>query len=44
MNEHPGKLVCAPSRWINGVEGNEIYTAGMTLLNEKGKVERTIRE
>lgn len=44
LNEHPGKLVCAPSRWINGVEGDEIYTVGMTLLNEKGKVERTIRE
>lgn len=44
LNEHPGKLMCAPSRWINGVEGDEIYTAGMTLLNEKGKVERTIRE
>lgn len=44
LNEHPGKLTCAPSRWINGVEGDEIYTVGMTLLNEKGKVERTIRE
>lgn len=44
LNEHPGKLVCAPGRWINGVEGDEIYTVGMTLLNEKGKVERTIRE
>lgn len=44
LNEHPGKLTCAPGRWINGVEGDEIYTVGMTLLNEKGKVERTIRE
>lgn len=43
LNERPGKIICAPSRWVNGVEGDEIYTTGMTLLNEKGKVERTIR-
>jgi len=42
LNENPGKLICAPSRWINGVEGDEVYTKGMTLLDANGKLERTI--
>lgn len=44
INKNPGKLVCAPSRWKNEGESDEVYTAGMTLINEKGKVERTIRQ
>ncbi len=42
LNENPDKLICAPSRWINGMEGDEVYTKGMTLLDENGRVERTI--
>ncbi len=42
LNENPDKLICAPSRWINGMEGDEVYTKGMTLLDENGKLERTI--
>ncbi len=42
LNENPDKLICAPSRWINGMEGDEVYTKGMTLLNENGNVERTL--
>lgn len=42
LNENPGKLICAPSRWINGVEGDEVYTKGMTLLDANGKLERMI--
>ena len=44
INGNPKKIVCAPNRWTNGVENDDIYTAGMTLINEKGEVERTIRE
>ncbi len=33
LNENPDKLICAPSRWINGMEGDEVYTKGMTLLD-----------
>ncbi|MBD5473526.1 MAG: alpha-1,2-fucosyltransferase [Lachnospiraceae bacterium] len=43
INKNPDKLVCAPSRWKNEGESNEVYTAGMTLINEKGKVERTVK-
>ncbi|MDO4302511.1 MAG: alpha-1,2-fucosyltransferase [Bacillota bacterium] len=42
LNENPGKLICAPSRWINGMEGDEVYTKGMTLLDENGNVKRTL--
>lgn len=44
INKNPDKLICAPSRWVNGEECGDVYTAGMTLINEKGKVERTIKE
>ncbi len=43
INANPGKLICAPSRWVNGGECDDIYTAGMTLVNEKGRVERTVK-
>lgn len=43
INKNPGKLICAPSRWVNGEECAGVYTSGMTLINEKGKVERTVR-
>jgi len=42
LNENPDKLICAPSRWINGMEGDEVYTKGMTLLDENGNVKRTL--
>lgn len=44
INKNPGKLICAPSRWVNGEECDDVYTSGMTLINERGKVERTIRQ
>lgn len=44
MNENPGKLIAAPNRWVNGMEGDDIYTAGMTLIDAKGRVERTIKK
>lgn len=43
INANPEKLICAPSRWVNGGECDDIYTAGMTLVNEKGRVERTVK-
>lgn len=43
INDNPNKLVCAPSRWKNGEQSDEIYTTGMTLINEKGRVERTVK-
>ena len=44
MNENPGKLIAAPNRWVNGMEGDDIYTAGMTLIDARGRVERTIKK
>ena len=44
INDHPEKVVVAPDRWSSDKEGNEIYTAGMTLVNEKGRVNYTIHE
>lgn len=43
INKNPCKLICAPSRWKNEGESDEIYTVGMTLINEMGKVERTVK-
>ena len=44
MNENPGKLIAAPNCWVNGMEGDDIYTAGMTLIDARGRVERTIKK
>ncbi len=44
INKNQGKLICAPSRWVNGEVCDDVYTSGMTLINERGKVERTIRQ
>lgn len=44
INENPDKLVTAPSRWVNGVPSEDVYVKGMTLIDEKGRVERTIKE
>ncbi|MDE7249332.1 MAG: alpha-1,2-fucosyltransferase, partial [Lachnospiraceae bacterium] len=44
INKNPDKLICAPSRWVNGEVCDDVYTSGMTLINERGKVERTIRQ
>ena len=43
MNENPNKLIAAPNRWVNGMESDDIYTAGMTLIDAKGRVERKIK-
>ena len=44
INANPDKLVTAPSRWVNGVPSEDVYVKGMTLIDEKGRVERTIKE
>lgn len=44
INENPDKLVTAPSRWVNGIPSGDVYVKGMTLIDEKGRVERTIKE
>lgn len=44
LNENPDKIVIAPDRWKNNVESNDIYTAGMVLINEKGRVSRTVKK
>ena len=43
INEHPDKIVIAPSRWSREKEGDEVFTSGMTLIDEKGKVNYTIK-
>ncbi len=42
LNENPHKLICAPSRWINGMEGDEVYTRRMALLDENGIVKQVL--
>lgn len=43
LNDNPDKIVVAPDRWKNNVESDDVYTAGMTLINFKGKVKCTIK-
>lgn len=43
LNDNPNKLVVAPDRWKNNVDSDDIYTKGMTLVNAKGKVNRTVK-
>ena len=43
MNRNPDKLVAAPNHWVNGVEDRDIYTKGMTLIDERGRVELTLK-
>lgn len=43
LNSNPKKIMIAPDRWKNNVESDDIYSKGMVLINEKGRVVRTIR-
>ncbi len=43
INSNPDKIVIAPDRWVGDKEGDEVYTEGMTLINEKGRVNRTVK-
>ncbi len=42
LNENPGKIMIAPSRWKNNVESDDIYSKGMVLINDKGRVIKTL--
>ena len=44
LNENQDKIVIAPDKWKNNVESDDIYTAGMVLINEKGRVNRTVKK
>ncbi len=43
LNNNPNKIMIAPGRWKNNVESDDIYSKGMVLINEKGKVIKTVR-
>lgn len=43
INENPDKIIVAPDKWVSGKESDDIYTDGMTLINEKGRVNRTVK-
>ena len=43
INDNPNKIIVAPDKWSSDKEGTEIYTEGMTLINEKGRVNHTIK-
>lgn len=43
LNDNPGKVVAAPDRWKNDTESSDIYVKGMTLVNAKGRVNRTLK-
>ena len=44
MNDNPDKIVVAPDKWENDRESEDVYTAGMVLINSKGRVMRTMKE
>lgn len=44
INDNPDKIVIAPDRWSREKEGNEIFTSHMILINEKGKVNRRVKD
>ena len=43
INSNPDKIIVAPDKWSSEKEGTEIYTEGMTLINEKGRVSHKIK-
>ena len=44
MNDNPEKIVVAPDKWENDRESEDVYTAGMVLINSKGRVSRVIKK
>lgn len=44
INDNPDKIIIAPDRWSREKEGNEIFTSNMILINEKGKVNRRVKD
>ncbi len=42
LNSNPDKIMIAPQRWKNNIESDDIYSKGMVLINEKGRVVRTV--
>lgn len=42
LNDNPGKLVVAPSRWKNNIESDDFYTRGMILVDADGEMKRTV--
>ena len=44
LNENANKTIIAPDRWDNeNAEDDTIYMKGMTLINSRGRVERTVK-
>ena len=42
LNDNPDKIVIAPTPWMNNMQGEEIYTEGMILINGKGRVSHRV--
>lgn len=42
LNDNPGKLVVAPSRWKNNIESDDFYTRGMILVDADGEMKLTV--
>lgn len=44
INSNPDKIVVAPDRWRCEMEGDDVYTKGMTRINSRGKVTGTVKD
>ena len=44
INSNPDKIVVAPDRWRCEMEGDDVYTSGMTRINSRGKVTGTVKD